>query len=55
MTRLSEGPSAAAGAQLPTSPTGTSLQRLAEQYWTARRRPVRAALRGPALDKRGAR
>lgn len=33
MTRLSEGPSAAAGAQLPTSPTGTSLQRLADQYW----------------------
>jgi acyl-coenzyme A synthetase/AMP-(fatty) acid ligase len=24
MTRLSEGPSAPAGAQLPTSPTGTS-------------------------------
>jgi long-chain acyl-CoA synthetase len=39
MTQLSDGarpsapPAAVSGAQLPASPTGTSLQRLAGQYW----------------------
>src|SRR5260370_13224209 len=39
MTQLSDGaqrsapPATPSGAQLPTSPTGTSLQRLADQYW----------------------